>query len=70
MEVNESLEAPSPPGSLRSLRVAAAIGALAAFVVVGVGFSFGLVYGIVALIALPAIPLLFVLGFEALRRSS
>jgi hypothetical protein len=68
--VNESIEAPGPGGSLRSLRIVAGIGALSAIAVVAVGFSFGLLYGVVALVALPAIPLLFVLGFEALRRPS
>ena len=52
------------------MRVAASIGAVVAIVAVVVGFSIGLLYGIVALVALPAIPLLFVLGFEALRRTS
>jgi hypothetical protein len=68
--VNESIEASPPAVSLRAMRVAAAIGTVVAIAAVVVGFSIGLLYGIVALVALPAIPLLFVLGFEALRRTS
>lgn len=68
--MNESIEATPPAESLWALRVAAAIGVVVAIVAVVVGFSFGAIYGVLALVALPAIPLLFVLGLEALRRNS
>ncbi len=63
---------PSPPTapSLRSLRIVAAIGTLAALAAVVLGFSTSLLYGFLALVALPAVPLLFVLAFEAIRGTS
>ena len=61
-------EAASAAQSLRAIRVVASIGALVAIAAVVVGFSFGLFYGLGALVALPAVPLLFVLAFEAIRR--
>jgi hypothetical protein len=56
--------------SLRSIRIVAAVGALVAIAAVVLGFSTSLLYGFVALVALPAVPLLFVLAFEAIRGTS
>lgn len=53
--------------SLVAIRVVAAVGALVAMIAVVVGFGYGVVYGIGALLVLPALPLLFVLAFEAVR---
>lgn len=58
------------PQSLRGIRIAAAIGFLVAVAAVVVGFGIGPLYGIGAMIAVPLVPLLFVLGFEAVTRSS
>ncbi|MEQ8840981.1 MAG: hypothetical protein RIB98_08370 [Acidimicrobiales bacterium] len=63
--MEESTEPPVVSNSLRGIRVAAMIGTVVALALVVVGFSTGIVFGLVALFALPAIPLIFVLGFEA-----
>lgn len=68
--VEDSGEIAPVDTSLVGIRVAAAIGAVIALVAVAIGFSFGLVYGIVALVAVPAVPLLFVLAFEAMSDTS
>ena len=60
-------EPTSAAPSLRSLRVVAAIGGLVACALVVLGFSVGVLAGLVALFVLPVIPLVFVLGFEAVR---
>ena len=69
--VNESgtNDAPSPDASLRAVRVAAAIGAVLALAMVAVGFRYGVIYGILAFVALPVLPLAFVFAIEAVRRS-
>lgn len=65
--MSTSPEPTAIPPSLRSLRIAAALGAVAAAALVVVGFTIGLLAGLLALFLLPLIPLLFVLGFEAIR---
>ena len=70
MNETGSTEMPAPEGSLRALRVAAAIGVLVAIAAIVVGFRFGMVYGIGAVVALPVLPLAFVLAVEAVRRTS
>ena len=55
--------------SLRSLRIVAALGGLVACALVVVGFRVGVLAGLAALFVLPVIPLIFVLGFEAMRGS-
>lgn len=65
------MEEPSEPvevsASLRGLRVAALIGTVVALAIVAVGFVHGLMFGLIALFVLPAIPLIFVLGVETVR---
>lgn len=61
---------PAAPQSLRGIRVVAAIGFLVAVAAVVVAFGVGPLYGIGATMAVPVVPLLFVLGFEAVTRSS
>jgi hypothetical protein len=53
--------------ALRGLRVAAVVGGIAACVLVVVGFTVSLIAGLVALFLFPVIPLVFVLGLEAIR---
>lgn len=65
--MNESGEGAAVEQSLRGIRVVALVGAAVAVIAVIVGFSFGFIYGVLALVALPAVPLLFVLGFEVVR---
>ena len=55
------------PVSLRGIRVAAAVGAVVGCAAVVAGFSFGIVYGLIALFAFPAVPMVFVLAFEGVR---
>jgi len=65
--MTESPDPTTSAPSLTGIRIVAAIGAVVAVAVVVAGFSFGLAYGLGALLALPVIPLGLVLAFEAVR---
>jgi hypothetical protein len=70
--VNSTADTPTVPSdmpSLTGLRVAAAVGLLVAIAIVGVGFSIKWWLGVAALALVPVIPMVFVLGFEAARRT-
>lgn len=54
--------------SLHALRVAAVLGLVAAVMVVLIGFSVSLSYGVFALIAAPVVPLAFVIVTDRIRR--
>ncbi|MEZ5167418.1 MAG: hypothetical protein R2695_13360 [Acidimicrobiales bacterium] len=56
------------PASLRVPRIAAAIGLIVAFVLVGVGFSVSVWLGILAVAAVPAVPMLAVLAADSITR--
>lgn len=70
MNESGSTDAPPPDASLRAVRVAAAIGALLALAIVALGFRYGVIYGVIAVVALPVLPLAFVFAIEAVRRPS
>ncbi len=70
--MNSAADTPTvPPNtpSLTGLRVAAAVGLLVAIAIVGVGFSIKWWLGVAALALVPVMPMVFVLGLEAARRT-
>lgn len=67
-DADADLRATAGGPSLKPLRIAAAAGALVAVVLVVLGFSAGVWYGIGAILLIPVLPMVFVLAIEATRR--